>query len=227
METRFSLHVLGECDEFAPTTDWLADRDLVQTDDLAAADLVVVSLDHPDRLADREVERLLASAPLARWIVCVSTWCESIGRNRTEYPRGTIVPARLATVRIEAELAVLRGERPPLPLTASRDEAWAFDHEPAASITGPRATVRIDSPDRRLAETWAAILDDAGFEIVDGDADVTLFDGDPDSRVPDSGERIVVVRTMPTAGEVPKLAPNGVLVEAIRAAAERRPVAPA
>lgn len=230
MITPVSVHVVAVA-VFPAVNAWLERREFDWADDPATADLVLVLLDHPDRFAPTEVERLIASAPLARWVVCVSTWCESIGRNRDAWPRGVIVPARLAVRRLEAELAVLRGDRSPLPLTASRDEAWAFDHadDSEASLDGVR--VRIVSPDRRLAETWAAILREAGGEVVvdpRSSCNVVLFDGDPwdeatRARLGELGEvPVVVARTMPTdADAVPKLASIAVLIDALRGASHQ------
>jgi hypothetical protein len=47
------------------------------------------------------------------------------------------------------ELSVLSGERPPLPATASRDEAFAAHYAPAAGVA--RVSAIVDSPDPAYA----------------------------------------------------------------------------
>jgi hypothetical protein len=243
MTTPSTCVVLGNRDtaEMRPVRDWLAAASLAPVDDLPSADLAVVCLNHPDEFSSREAERHLAAAPLARWVVCRSTWCESLGRTRDVWPFAVHVPARLAPGRLDAELAVIRGDRPPLPLTASRDETWEFDHVSdweKSLAAGVR--VLVDSPDRRLADTWTAILVEAGCVVAHDETnapfDVVLLDGDPwDARTIEQLERLrggghtrlVVALTMPPARLddefgfadvtfVSKLAPTPRLVSALR-----------
>ncbi len=245
-ETTVRCLVLGDPahPEMAAVTRFLADEDVVPTDDPGAADLVVVCLTDPDAYSSRDVARVLADSTLARLVVVKSSYCESIGRTRDLWPLAAQVPARNAASRLATERAVLSGTRLPLPLTASRDETWAFDH---AVVMSPQETeVRVVSPDRALAECWADQLDlpkgacttpsapdDATF------AGVLVIDGDPwTDRVRDvvaerrERERPTVVsRTMPPVGPpgrpgdlvtvVPKLAPAETLVTAVARLAER------
>jgi hypothetical protein len=97
--------------------------------DLSQPDLVVVCQHWPDEFTGAEVRRLLGAFPLARFVCCYGTWCGSDGRTRDIWPLSTRVPAGVAARRIDLELEVIAGTRPPLPLTASRDEIFLFDPE--------------------------------------------------------------------------------------------------
>ena len=96
------------------------------------ADLIVVCQHWPDEYASGDVRELLRAFPLARLVCCYGPWCASDGRTRDVWPLAVRVPAVDAERRIDLELEVLAGDRWPLPLTASRDEIFAFD--PDASI---------------------------------------------------------------------------------------------
>ena len=97
-------------------------------------DLVVVCQHWPDEFPPSEVDRLFRAFPLARFVVCYGPWCASDGRTRSIWPLAVRVPADEAESRLKRELEVLRGERPPLPLTASRDEIFVFDSLDAEAI---------------------------------------------------------------------------------------------
>jgi len=88
------------------------------------ADLVVVLLRWPDEVTAAETEALFGAWPIARVVCVCGAWCASIGRTRTIWPPATRVPAESALPRLERELAVLTGSRPPLSVTASAAECW-------------------------------------------------------------------------------------------------------
>jgi hypothetical protein len=90
-------------------------------------DLAVVCQHWSDEYTPSDVRRLFSLFPLARLICAYGPWCASDGRSRDIWPLAVRVPVKAAAARIEAELEVLRGVREPLPLTASRDEIYAFD----------------------------------------------------------------------------------------------------
>ena len=90
-------------------------------------DLVLVCQHWPDEFPPSDVDRLFRAFPLARFVVCYGPWCASDGRTRSIWPLAVRVPVEEAENRLKRELQVLRGERPPLPLTASRDEIFLFD----------------------------------------------------------------------------------------------------
>lgn len=90
-------------------------------------DLVIALQSWPDEFSRAAVEEAIARFPLARFVCCYGAWCASDGRTRAIWPPGARVPVETAPARIARELAVIRGELPPLPLTASRDELFAFD----------------------------------------------------------------------------------------------------
>jgi hypothetical protein len=127
--------------EMQPAVGFLADRNSIFAVDHASdvdaavrivndgksADLVVVCQHGPDEYSASDVRRLLSALPLARIVCCYGPWCASDGRTRDIWPPAVRVPASLAAGRFERELAVLRGEIAPLPLTASLDEIYEFD----------------------------------------------------------------------------------------------------
>ncbi|HUG90751.1 MAG TPA: hypothetical protein VML55_07960 [Planctomycetaceae bacterium] len=99
------------------------------------ADLVVVCQLWSREYSEREVRALLRALPLARIVCCYGPWCESDGRSGSPWPLAARVPVREAAARIRREIDVLDGRCPPLPLTASRDEIFAFDqHTPAGTV---------------------------------------------------------------------------------------------
>lgn len=188
--------ILGRADrpEFAPVLHWI--RGAAGTaspnfdPDIAAAlanpvagipDLVVVLQSHPDEYSSADIARLLAHAPIARWIVVAGAWCEADGRRRGLWPTGARVPAVWAVERLQAEWSLLTaGQGTPLPLTATRDECFAADHPPSDIILdGLR--VYLASPDRAWRETQAILIQQAGATPVEDpdQATVLWLDGDP------------------------------------------------
>ena len=95
-------------------------------------DLVIVCQLCSDEFTEADVRRLLGLFPLARFVCCYGPWCESDGRTRDIWPLAVRVPARFAADRVRRELEVIQGVRPPLPLTASRDEIFLFDADSPA-----------------------------------------------------------------------------------------------
>ena len=98
-------------------------------------DLVVVCQHWSDEFSPSDVDHLLRAFPLARFIVVYGAWCASDGRTRSIWPLAMRVPVNEAEDRLRRELAVLRGKRAPLPLTASRDEIFLFDAAEEAGQT--------------------------------------------------------------------------------------------
>ena len=147
-------------------------------------DLVVVCQNWPDEFPAGMVQQLLARYPLARWICCYGAWCESDGRNRDIWPTAVRVPACRAATRIAHELTVLCGETSPLPLTASRDEVFAYETcETPSHIRAGQHAVAL-SPDREFQRYLEAFAIEAGFTLrneTEADIKVTvvLFDADP------------------------------------------------
>lgn len=90
-------------------------------------ELIVVCQSWPDEYTPSDVRRLLASFPLARLVCCYGSWCASDGRGRDIWPAAVRVPAAEAQGRLRRERDVLVGKRPPLPVTAGRDEIYEFD----------------------------------------------------------------------------------------------------
>lgn len=91
-------------------------------------DMVVVCQHWSDEFSGRDVGRLITKWPLARLVCAYGPWCASDGRRRSTWPQAVRVPVESAPARIQREWDVIRGTRAGLPLTAGRDEAFAFDH---------------------------------------------------------------------------------------------------
>ncbi|MBC7819306.1 MAG: hypothetical protein IAG10_20670 [Planctomycetaceae bacterium] len=124
--------------EMSPIRDWinsLGSRAIVrQTNQLPDAmieppDLVLVCQSWPDEFSANEVSTALGRWPLALWICCYGAWCDSDGRTRTIWPISVRVRVSEAASRLNHVWRVVTEQRgEPLPLTASRDEAFEFDH---------------------------------------------------------------------------------------------------
>jgi len=146
-------------------------------------DLIVACQNRSDEFSRTDVDRLLSLFPLARWVCCFGAWCESDGRNRDIWPTAIRVPARCAWSRIQRELAVIRGKASPLPLTASRDEAFEFDSPGDVVPADTPCTVCVASPDAELRLWVADLLRTAGYEVVvqfdQSVVDVLVMDVDP------------------------------------------------
>ena len=91
-------------------------------------DLVLIFQSWSEEFTEHEVAGLLSRWPLTRWVCGYGPWCESDGRTRVTWPRGTRTPATLLPKRFVQELQVARGEAQFLPVTASREEAFAADY---------------------------------------------------------------------------------------------------
>lgn len=148
-------------------------------------DLIIVIQSHPDEYSRSEVDALGLLVPLARWVVCCGAWCESEGRTRQLWPLAVRVPLRSAMSRIRDEWRLLCGEDvSPLPLSGSREEAFAADHPSLEKASG-QVTVLVDSPDREYARYLCELLAEAGHEVhrtaasSDWSPRVILFDLDP------------------------------------------------
>lgn len=125
--------------EMSPIRDWIdslgasanvchTDR-LCGDDSLEAPDVVIVCQSWPDEFSAAEVAMSLGRWPLALWVCCYGAWCASDGRTRSIWPISVRVPIDEATGRLQHVWQILTQQRgEPLPLTASRDEAFAFDH---------------------------------------------------------------------------------------------------
>lgn len=103
-------------------------------------DLVIVCQSWPDEFPAREVTTALGRWPLALWVCCYGAWCASDGRTRSIWPISVRAPVDEAENRLNHVWRVLTEQRgEPLPLTASRDEAFEFDHCVDRSVTPPIA----------------------------------------------------------------------------------------
>jgi hypothetical protein len=128
-------------------------------------DLIAVALNWPDEFPPAEVEQMFGLLPVARWICCCGVWCESDGRNRNIWPTGVRIPARAAAARIAREITVLADDKQALPLTASRDEAYLFDHHDSWNPLAKPISVLVHSRDWELQTMLCDGLGSAGFAV--------------------------------------------------------------
>ena len=170
-------------------------------------DLTVVLQSWSDQYIPADVDRLIGAIPASDLLCIYGAWCEGDGRSRPVWPRAVRVPLRHAQSAIETSLLRIRQGVPPLPPTASRDEAFLVRQPtlPAqrSQSTDPdsRGTALVVSPDRVLRETWANLLrlcgwnaDDSSLEqihrIASGRFDLIVHDLDPaDACVTESLQR--------------------------------------
>lgn len=148
-------------------------------------DLIVWQLEHPDVIACSAWLRFVASCPITRHLVAVDWWCDSLLRNRPDWPVAVIVRPDALHARLDREWTALTGERelPLLPFTSDRNERFLFDMD---SLTHDCITqdgwVYVDSPDRELAASLRDVLRECGYRTTtDGETApaLVLFDLDP------------------------------------------------
>ncbi len=155
-------------------------------------DLIIVCQNWPDEFSVRDVRNSLATFPLSRWVCCYGVWCESDGRNRDIWLHSVRVAARTCFDRLAHEVAVITRKSPPLPLTASRDEVFAYDHTATMIRQHARNRIAIVSPDREFRNWLCDLLSEAGQEVVDFPSsdispELIIWDTDPvdDDRFPE------------------------------------------
>jgi len=123
----------------------------------AQSDLCIVFQSWPDEISARTAHALITACAAGRLVCCQGAWCASAGRSRTIWPPALCVFVEHLSSRIEYELAVLAGERPPLPATASRDEAFAAHYE--LPVGSAAVAVDVESPDPAYARELRRAFD--------------------------------------------------------------------
>jgi len=152
-------------------------------------DLAVIFQHWPGEYTATDADRLLTLLPLARWICIRGAWCESDGRNGTAWPDAICVPARSAAPRIRLERSVLDGTANALPLTASRDENFTFEHmsphndTPQVAVGKSRKVTTLTN-DAELRSVLHDLLAASGFNSErsledDSASDAFVWDADP------------------------------------------------
>ena len=171
---------------------FLADPSSVEhlvTQDGWFPDLAIAFQHWPGEYTAVDADRLLTLLPLARWICIRGAWCESDGRNGTVWPDAICVPARSAEPRIRLERSVLEGTANPLPLTASRDENFTFEHmprpnEPSQVVLEKTRKVTTLTNDAEFRRVLHDLLAGDGFSpetslAADSDSFAIVWDADP------------------------------------------------
>jgi len=148
-------------------------------------DLVVWQLEHPDVIPCSAWLKLVANCPITRHLVAVDWWCDSLLRNRPEWPVAVIVRPDALYARLDREWMALTGERelPLLPFTSDRNERFLFDQKgiepPLVRLEG---WVHVESPDRELATSLRDLLRECGYRTAasdDATPALVLYDLDP------------------------------------------------
>ncbi len=148
-------------------------------------DLIVWQLEHPDIVACSAWLKLVAHCPITRHIVAVDWWCDSLLRNRPEWPVAVIVRPDALNARLDREWGALADEREIslLPFTADRNERFLFDQErldPALARLDRWG--HVESPDRELAASLRDLLCESGYRTAasgDPTPALLLYDLDP------------------------------------------------
>ncbi len=151
-------------------------------------ELIVVLERHPDEYTPMEVQRLIERHPLARIVCGYGPWSESAGRTRGAWPPAAWVPVAVLPERILAELAVIRGERSPLAITADRadcvEERYASPAVDALDFQSAFKSLRVavDGPDTEYRSMLEDELNLLAAEVVGVDEawDILLFDAHPE-----------------------------------------------
>ena len=145
-------------------------RRLSTSDEIPPPEFVVILQNWPDEFSHADVGMFLGRWPLARWICCYGPWCESDGRTRNAWPLAVRTPRSQALERLVREAAVVRRKSPPLPVTASREEAFARDYrtELSDSIAPPAlpaVNLQIVTSDRVYGESLRVLLQHTGLTV--------------------------------------------------------------
>lgn len=98
------------------------------------ADLWIVCQSWSDQFSADQIRELIHCCGTDRLLCVYGAWCASDGRTRILWPAAARVPIAGFSSRLRYELSVIRGERPPLPLTAARDELFAATCPQRAAI---------------------------------------------------------------------------------------------
>lgn len=171
-------------------------------------DLMLILQQWPDEFRRSDVQTLIDAAPLSRLVVCYGPWCDSDARTRDVWPLCSRVPVAAAPARLRWELRELAQSRPPIPLTANRNEAF-LHRQPFPTL--PRKiplSIRVQSVDRDLTPLLCDVIAAAGHRVVDSatmPVDLIVWDADPWYR--SSADELANLRAMSPA--VPVIALSG------------------
>ncbi len=187
-------------------------------------DIVVVYQGVPGQFSAPDVDAFIGRIPMTRCVVVFGPWCESIGRTEQVWPIGWCVPLQHAAVRMRRELAAWQDGEPPLPPTASRDEAFVGSAVRTLIASGELLSgwsVRVESLDRSFGQFLVEAVQTLGARLADASeqADVELFAttlmGDPvlchvtQRRAANPEAALFVVTEMATPTDAEKLAAAG------------------
>ena len=130
----------------------------------AAVDVIVVAQARPGEFSHAQIERLRQSAPLARIVALLGSWCEGEMRSGKPWPAAVRTYWHQWPARADRELRRLaRGRRSAwaLPVTATEEERLLADAaEPLPARAG---LIAISSPSLAMADWLAAACRHCGY----------------------------------------------------------------
>ena len=130
-------------------------------------DLIVVAQAYPGQISPAAINTLRRSAPLARVVGLLGSWCEGELRSGRPWPGATRIYWHQWPARWQRELDhFARGECPTwgLPLTASEDDRLLL--ETPSLPTSPRQGLIAIDAQRQMAQWLAAACQAEGYETL-------------------------------------------------------------
>ncbi len=141
---------------------------------------IVLAQSRPGQISRRDVDRLYASAPLARLVEVAGTWCEGELRGAPSWPGVIRVPLCTWRCRLEEALGLDGvGARPPVPRTMTAAERIELALATLVRDRNRTARAAVYSACRENHEAIADMLRQLGVESVSSsgaDADVGVID---------------------------------------------------
>ena len=130
------------------------------TTNAAEPELIVITQNFSDQFCPTEIDQLLSKHPISRILSVYGPLSVSDGRTRDLWPHSLRIPHWKLSQRIEQELAVLTGNAPAIPLTATREETAHFELQSLSAQ--PHQTISTEplivfSPDA----TWTELIADS------------------------------------------------------------------
>jgi len=197
------------------------------------ADVVLVVQHRPREFAASDIAALIASQPLAQFLVGLGAWCGSSTRSEAAWPESIAVPVwDLCSSLRQIASALEQGDVSPPWQTSGREDVLlskrAFllsragcagqvtqSSSNSAGTAGPTVAIAVESVDRVFAESLRDIVGESIFTEEEASASrVTLFDADPlpmrlaaltELRRRRSTDRIIALVDQPTRASVERL----------------------
>jgi hypothetical protein len=177
----------ARCVSYEDAAAALTSRNLAADDNEPAAILLIQS--RPGQIADRDVERLHAAAPLARLVALVGPWCEGEMRSGRPWPGVVRIPWGAWQLRLMHELGLSEQDgssAAPLPRTVTAAERIEISLAALDQRECICRTAAISTNSRANYQSIADLLQQLGIRSIwhsssPGElfphADLVIFDG--------------------------------------------------